>query len=340
MCGKIKMDQKNIYGNLVPPRRDLKGISDNLIGKFREHFSSLGYSEHPQQLISSGVDKSVRLIGSHTSVLKPYFIEDRIPKEGIFMSQNCIRTRNLKCIYDNNPISWGSYFTSLGALSMPTKLDSLCFDTFNFLTSRLGVDRELIKIRANSQDVDLIKICLEYFKEENLELNTRPSQYYKHGYGLEEIFGRNFNIALKDIVREDFTDIGNIIIIESGKVIKGVELGFGNSTILKQLYGLNHVLDIYNIEGIKTENDIIRHKFEDAIIVATALYGEGLKPLGYNRGHLLKKYLNAIDYFYTRDGMSLESLEKILFNFEIHEFSQVHTTAHKKIIEYLKNLKK
>jgi len=331
------MNKKNIYGNLNPERKELKEISDNLIKKFKKHFLSQGYIEHSPLLISSGIDKSVRLIGSHTSVLKPYFIEGRIPEQGIFMSQNCIRTRNLKQVYDDTPLKWGSYFTSLGALSNPKKLDSLCYDTFNFLSNKLEINKNLIKIRVNSQDKDLIKICSDYFEENNLELSTQPLQYYQHKYGLENVSGRNFNIALKNSEGEEFTDVGNIIVIESKNDTLGIELGFGNSTILKQLYGLTHVLDIYNIKGIKTKNDLIRRKFEDAIVVSIALYGEGLKPAGYNRGHLLKKYLNAIDYFYKQEGMSLESLEKILSDFENHEFVNVHTTAYKKVIEFLKN---
>ena len=60
----------------------------NMIDGFLTYFQDRSCIKHDPVKISSGIDPSVRFIGSHISVLKPYFLNDSIPAGGCYSFQN------------------------------------------------------------------------------------------------------------------------------------------------------------------------------------------------------------------------------------------------------------
>lgn len=60
-----------------------------------------GYNENKPVKITSGVDKSVVLVGSTISVLKPKLLNNSIHKNGEFLFQRAIRTQPLKVMTVN-----------------------------------------------------------------------------------------------------------------------------------------------------------------------------------------------------------------------------------------------
>lgn len=322
----IKEDARNIYGynKRKFTSETAKENVEKLITDFKTHYSLLGYKEKPSVLISSGIDSSVRFIGSHISVFKSYLTENNVPFPGIFIRQNCIRTRNAnKLLDDSYFIDWGSYFPSIGALTPAERLDETCNEIFDFFEERLNISPENILIRINSDDVDLLNVCKGRYKETRLELDSRNLEYYRHELGMQGIWGRNFNIALRNPDKDGFSDVGNVILIENAQNILGIETALGSTVILKQLYGLDHVQDCIPVNGLDSENNTIRRKFEDSIITSIVLCREGLKPFGQNtRNRILKQYILSLSYFRAKSELSIDNLLKILSDFEKREFPE------------------
>jgi len=329
--------ERNVYGKEKFLPETAKEHVESLVTDFKEHYSSLGYQEEPPVQISSGVDPTVRFIGSHISVFKPYLSEDKMPNPGLFMHQNCLRTRNANKLLDDDYFpNWGSYFASIGVITSPERLQEVCTETFDFLEKRLAISPENILIRVNSVDADLIGACKQRYGKENLEVDSRKPEYYRHKIGMEGVRGRNFNIALRNPNAEGFADIGNIIILEDDKKQLGVEIALGSSTILKQLYGLDHIQDCTPVIGLKIENETIRRKFEDAIITSAVLYREGLRPFGSsNRNRILKQYVRSLSYFRAKSRMDIEELSQVILDFEKREFPESIEQTANIIIEFV-----
>lgn len=310
----------NVYGNERFAPAMAKKHVEMLINSFRRYYSELGYEEKSPILISSGVDPTVRFIGSHISVFKPYLSNGNVPSPGIYMRQDCVRTRNASHLFEDSYYpSWGSYFPSIGVLSSPERLNEAYKDFSDFLREELKISPENILIRINSSDDDLMCAC--NYCGESTEINSRHPEYYQHKIGMQGIWGRSCNIALKNASDNDFSDVGNIIVIENNARKIGVEIALGSTVVLKQLYGLDHVQDCTPVTGLIPENDTIRRKFEDSIITSTVLFREGLKPFGRDsRSKILKQYILSLSYFRAKSGLSISELFMVISNFEEREF--------------------
>lgn len=315
--------EKNIYDKEKFSPEEAKEHVESLINNFKEHYASLDYQEVPPVQITSGIDPTVRFIGSHISVFKPYLAKDRVPTPGIYMRQDCLRTRNVEKLLDDSfSPNWGSHFSSIGALSAPERLKEVCDEVSDFLEKKLLIAPENILIRISSMDGDLLDATKECYGESRIEVDSRKIEYYRHKIGMAGIRGRNFNIALRNPSTEGFSDIGNIIILENDKKRLGIEIALGTSTILKQLHGLDHVQDCTPVIGLEAiENQTIRRKFEDAIITSTVLYREGLRPFGqHNRNRILKQYVRSLSYFRAKSGIDTNRLQQIISDFESRKF--------------------
>ncbi|OHA89521.1 MAG: hypothetical protein A3B03_00590 [Candidatus Zambryskibacteria bacterium RIFCSPLOWO2_01_FULL_42_41] len=328
----------NVYDKEKFSPETAKDHVESLVTDFKDYYSLLGYREEPSVQISSGIDSTVRFIGSHISVFKPYLGENNVPAPGIFMRQNCLRTRNADKLLDDEYFpNWGSYFPSIGAITPPERLDEACDETFGFFEKRLAISRENLLIRINSADTDLIDTCKQRYEGDNLEIDSRKPEYYRHNIGMEGVRGRNFNIALRNPNGEGFADIGNIILLEDAQKQLGVEIALGSTTILKQLYGLDHVQDCTPVIGLNVENETIRRKFEDAIITSTVLCREGLRPFGQNnRNRILKQYVRSLSYFRAKSRIDIETLSQIVANFEKREFPESTDQVASVVMEFLK----
>jgi hypothetical protein len=240
------------------------------------------------------------------------------------MRQNCLRTRNVDKLLDDNYFpSWGSYFPSIGAITPPERLNDTCNEVFDFFEKKLFISPENILIRISSSDVDLLEACRLRYNDDRLEMDSRNPEYYRHEMGMEGVSGRNFNIALRNSSVDGFMDIGNVILLENDKKKLGVEIALGSTAILKQLYDLSHVQDCMPVTGLDIKNETILRKFEDAIITSTILYHEGLRPFGKNsRNRILKKYIRSLSYFRAKSEINMENLTKIISNFEKKEFPE------------------
>lgn len=329
-------NKENVFeGGFLP--MNAKEYVESLVEKLKYFYISLGLLEHQPVAITSGIDKTVRFIGSHISVLKPYILNGSIPDEGYFIRQNCLRTRNAKHFFDNDYYpAWGSYFPSFGIVLKPEMLEDGCKNILDFFKEKLNIRKEDILIRVSSKDTDLLEISLKLLGKKGVEKDSNENGYYRHKYGIEGVWGRSFNIALRDKGLNTFFDIGNVIVIENEDKELAVEIALGVSVILKQLYSLEHVHSCYPLPIIECRDKNILRKVEDAIIVSVVLYKEGLRPNSRsNRNRILKKYVNFLSYFRLTNNMSMDNLSEKLSFFELHEFPNAEERVSNYIIDYL-----
>jgi len=179
--------------------------------------------------------------------------------------------------------------------------------------------------------------CRKRYSDSNLEIDGRDVSYYRHKLGIEGVQGRNCNIALRNPEGDDFSDVGNLIIIENSESELCLEISIGPSTSLKQIYGLDHVQDCNPVVGLESTDEKFRRKFEDSIITSTVLLREGLRPFGqHNRNRILKRYIQSTSYFRGRCGVGIEELSKIIQDFEDREFPKSDDNVSGVMIELLK----
>lgn len=314
---------ENAYGREKFERNEAHTAVERLATEFGEHYKGIGYQEVPEVKVSSGIDPSVRFIGSHISVFKPEIIERRIPQPGEYMIQECIRTKNARELFNDSYYpNFGSSFRSLGAISNYDRLNDVSRENIDFFIQKLGLKFDNIRIRISSRDQDLLTSISGLVPKEIIEVDTQADAYYRHKIGIEGVVGRNYNIALMNADRSGFTDVGNIIVLEDGRGKLGVETALGASTILKQIYGLDHVNDCYPVSGLEAvDSKTIKRKLEDSIIVCTTLLREGLTPRATeNKERLLRTYLRAISYLRVKAQLTLADVNQIISDYELKQF--------------------
>ncbi|KPA19584.1 alanine--tRNA ligase [Candidatus Magnetomorum sp. HK-1] len=314
----------NTYGKGKPSYQEIKEQVKLLINNFKNHYSSLGYIEEPSVKITSGIDPTVRFIGSPISVFKSY-LKNNIPYPGLFMYQDCLRTQNVNKMLDDEYLpNWGSFFPNTGAITKPARLIYGCNETFDYIERKLGIDiDDKVIVRISSSDKDLLNICQSLLNENNIDIDSREINYYRHKIGIDGVWGRNCNIALKKSNGEGYSDIGNLVIIENSESIICLEMSIGVSTILKEIYGLDHVLDITPVPGLELVENKYRRKFEDALITCTVLFRENLNPFGQkNANRIFKKYIQSISYFRAKCKININKFERIISEFEEREFPE------------------
>lgn len=283
-----------------------------------------GYNENKPVKITSGVDKSVVLVGSTISVLKPKLLNNSIHKNGEFLFQRAIRTQPLKVMTVNQTSEWSSYFDATGLLVPQNLGEKLVYDVLFFLINKLNLSKDDIMIRINCNDTDLMGIVKNVSDMCNVEMNTREEKYYKHRYGLDEygIYGRNFNIALKDKKACEYKDIGNIIIIENQNKKFGIECAIGLNALLMRMEGLKTSIEAFSISDIVKLKSPPQHKFADCLSVVSHLAYENVEGLKKrNPIYLYRKYLKYLEYWSEELNLKREDVIAMIKNYLKMEYN-------------------
>lgn len=328
----------NIYSNelnvLVSDRKTIAELRENIVHNFSKCFEYYGFKRHSAGNLIPEYDKSVLFTGSTISTFKVY-LKSSIPSSGFYMIQSCLRSQNTKIIEDDSINPWGaSYFLSMGAITNYNKLELLSEQVWIFFTQYLSLTQDRLRIRASSQDLDLINYWQKVGLEKYLELDANPPSYYKHKFGMEGIIGRNCNLAIVDNNSGLIRDIGNIIVIEEeGKPI-GVEIAFGVETVLSRILGFSNPILASLIADIVPMKSNYSIKFGDAISSTIAILKSGVRPVVTNRGRILRTYLQGISYLRHKVNASVNDIAKYAQQFETKEFGEP-STASLKISDYI-----
>ena len=291
--------------------------------KYIDYFTLNGYRNNEPVMITSGMDKSVVFIGSAISVLKPKLLDRNINND--FIIQRAIRTRGLKRLDIPEISEWCSYFDASGILVNYDCIDKLVYDIFDFLNKELDIDNNDLMIRISSSDTDLINSLKNINSNIKREFDSKPEAYYKHKYGLQDlgIYGRNFNIAIKDQIDKEYKDIGNIIVIESDKEKYGVECAIGLNSIIMRREGLKSSIEASSIVDVYSLNKPEDYKFADCLSVVSHLAYEDVSRLpDRSPNYLYRKYLNYLIHWGSKLGMTQNDIKELLRDYILLEYNK------------------
>lgn len=292
--------------------------------EFKKHMEEADFDPIPSVPITAKLDKTVRFIGAPISVMKPMVLQGEIPDSGAYMIQNCIRTANTKSLFDLEELpEYGSFFTAMCAVTEYRDLTKLFFLTTSYMVDRLNIDPSDIYISIDGSDRDLIDAARQSGVVET-KLDTQPADLYRHKYGIDGVWGRNISYWMKNTIDNTYEDIGNIIVIEDEKEHLGVELALGDTTLVKQINGLKHVQDAYNLALVDANTpEAVQRKIEDTVITGLALYSEGLRPGAKdNQARILRTYMKAA------------SLYQKFLNIDIDEFRDRVTRLEERVLPF------
>ena len=302
--------------------------------KFNECFGAKNYKKEEPVLITSQVDKTVDFVGSKISPLKHYLLEDNIPKEGVYLIQNCMKLRALKYIKNNIQQTFGSCYRGMGTIT-EYNLDKIVFDTFDYLMNPkyLGIKSKDIRIRINSNDTDLMKSVEQINKSVVREVDTEYDENYKHIYGMDkqEITGRNFNIAIRKTNTEDFFDCAAIIVMENPQRKVAIDMGIGNSSLAMCYFNTDNTVASSRIGDIIKINSVEMMKFADSVVAVSTLLYENI--FEHSSKHFRKKfrqYLQALRYWREQLNISDQNILDYINQYLFLEYDTENFVEEKK----------
>lgn len=334
------MAKKDINSEYV--KNNGRQYMDNLSKKFLAHFNKIGLQEQKPVEITSGIDKSVHLVGAAISALKHHIQDATIPDAGLMISQPCIRARNAnKLLMEGFQFEWGAHFTNIETLAPYDNIDKMCEQTFSFFYDALGFSYDELVVRVSSNDPQLMSLCKKYCPEDKIEKDTFPDKYYTHTIGMPDYVGKNFNFALKHPEHDQYKDVGNFIVFTNTHDNKPafIEVGFGDTVILKEMYGLDHILDAFPVPKLEIDDNGQRKIAEDCIITSMALSREGLVPSSKNAmTKILNKYIRALHHYTSKNDITTTSLLSIMTEYERNQYGSLNG-ASERIVDFIADKK-
>jgi hypothetical protein len=309
---------------------DLPEWTDRVLTAFRRMFSERGYLEHEPVPVSARVDPSVRFVGSTISVLKPILAAGTIHARGHFLVQPAVRTHNVTKV-DDPPSGWCSYFRALGTLSPADRLPEVTVDCWDMCCQVFSLDPDRVVFRTRSDDHDLLAAVRAIPGSPEIEINGYEPWRYRHRFGVDDVSGRNVNLAVRGD-RWGVRDIGNIVLIERAGAPVAVELAFGVATVLSRVHDLAYPMQA-SAAGLavplRQDCDIA---LADMLSVGVVLMREGVRPNGSNRGRVLRAHLQALSRLRARGGWSLADIRR--FGERFHELEYGVPGAVPELIEH------
>ena len=275
-------------------------------------------------------------VGAAISALKPYIREERIPEGGVALVQPSIRTHNAGRLLDDDfRFAWGGHFTNMALLAPIGRALEFAQHSMAFFLEALGFPADRVRLRVASADADLLEICSAIAGPVEIEVDTFSPPYYRHRIGMDEVGGRNFNIALEATRGGPHLDVGNFIIFENRTTgYRFVELGYGDSTILKARYGLDHVLDCFPFPALHEVDTDRRLAVEDTAIVSIVLWREGLRPSSRDAStKVLGKYIRGLAHACSRAGLTTEEWRESASTYERRMYGDA--TASNEIADHM-----
>ena len=316
-------------------RADAGQIRSVVHEAFLQHYASFGCARARPAAITSGVDPSVIFVGSAISVLKPVIFERGIPARGIALAQPSVRTHNASRLLESGfDPQYGGLFTNV-ALVAPIRVATELFaHSIDFLLDIMGFGAGDVRLRVSASDPDLSEMSRQVARGLVVEFDSLPMSSYRHSMGVDGVPGRNVNFALRHAQRDEYRDIGNLIIFE-GESLAFVEIGFGDTNLMLTRYNLEHVLDCFPFPPLHLQSSRERRLFEDVVAVCVALWREGLRPSSRTSStKILGKYFRALYFLRSHLGITEAAFLDFIRKYEAASYGDM-TAAGEEITSFL-----
>ncbi len=310
---------------MVEDWQKLNACRLGLVSSFLWHYKAVGYHEAPPLPVTSKQDESVIFVGAAISALKKdYIYPQAIPSGGLVIAQDAIRTRNIKnMLADDFQPKWGSYFTNIDTVFPYEHKNEAFAQALAFFTDKVKLAPEDLLLRVRSKDEELYQL-VQASRWPTVEVDAHPEKYYRHTVGIDDVYGENFNFAVRHKHTGEYCDVGNFIVFRDcgSRQPLFMEVGFGDTVIMQAKYGLPHVTDCYPFPKHPALDQ--NHKFKDCIITSQAMMREGLMPSSRDEQcKILYKYLRSIYYFADQARLKPQELSKLLHHSEAMIFGNV-----------------
>lgn len=284
-------------------------------GSFDQHFYQRGYKREESVAVSSQIDPSVDLVGSKISALKHYVLNENIPPEGLYLIQDCFRTRGMKELKTINPSKFGSCFRTMGTLTN-SDVEKVVLDTFDYLVNEIGINPRNLLIKINADDRDLLVATSSVAGNIRRQENASDT-HYKHRYGLDDqgIYGRDFNIAVRKQKTDEFVTVGTVVLMEQNKRKIGVDMGLGNLSLAMCNFGKDNTLTVSRMADVFPIDSVEKQRFADSLVGLALMQKEQVHKLSSHSDRASKnlrwkynKYEEAVVYWKSQFGLSDEEV--------------------------------
>ncbi len=301
---------------------------DYLEAGFDRHFSQRGYKREEPVAVSSRVDPTVDFVGSKISPLKHFVLNGNIAEQGHYLIQDCFRTRGMKMLKTLEPSKFGSCFKTMGTLTIPEDMERVVSDTCSYLTKGIEIRQNDLLIKTNGEDEDLILAINSVAGNVPREENAIDAHYI-HRYGLDEqgIFGRDFNIAVRNQRTNEFVNVGTVVLIEQRGRKIGIDMGIGNLALAMCHFGKDNTVSASRMADVIDIDGIEKQRLADALMALALLQKEGVHDISRNADSTsrnfrwkFKTYENAVVYWMKQFGLSVEQVLEYMQRYISLEF--------------------
>lgn len=293
-------------------KSEIAKYSEVVRNSYLEHFSKNGYEKKDSiDIADRDADSSVLFIGSTISALKPLYLNNEVPENGIIIDQPCIRTQNLKNIYSKEPNKGNTVFELVGGIAPGSKFSEVYKLSLNYFYEKLKVEKDRLFVKASSLDKDILKSMEINGDSPEIELDGRKLDYYRWKYGMEGVAGRGmaFSVRNKHDANKSMT-LGNIIIMESDNHPNAVQWGYGVGSIISGKYSKERVIDGSLINQVVPFSEGENAKFADSLAAVIEMYNSGLAPSNRGADSYLKAYLRGLAYWASENKIEKDEILK------------------------------
>lgn len=287
---------------------------ESMYNSFGHFFSDKGYLEYESQPVTSKIDKSVRFIGSITSIFKPKYYEEELLKCKYFIKQDCLKTRPL----NKNDIKRSSYYSCFGMHVPIVSLDATVRDTYQYLIDCLKIPVDSLETHVSSKHLDLINALSNTALPLKIKTDELSQNRYLHKLGIEEFKGRNLVIFLhnpRSKLKREF--ISTIVVIGTERHDWYCEITIKPVSVIKYVNNIITDLDCYPFLLTPTIETDELLRFQDCLLVCTLLFRCGLLPTSLdNQTRLFRKYVKQLLNISHNSGIYLNEIEALIIAYE------------------------
>lgn len=279
--------------------------------RFFGYFEDEGFARVEAAPIIPTADDSLLFTNATVVPLKRLIAARAVPRPGVVVAQDCLRTHNLKNAYSERvQAPFMSYFRMLGIQAAPTETRTILRRVIRYLTIVEGMPAADLLVRARSGQ-KFVAVGASGLPT-RVDLDREAPAYYTWRYGMGDVAGDGATFAVRQPDGR-FADIGNLIEMSDRGEILGYEFGFGVETFLARKHGLRGPFQASVIAQAlpRCTTSVSRmERLWDALVVSAILVAEGIEPGRGRRASILRKALYALCHWFPAVDLSIEDVEE------------------------------
>jgi len=291
-------------------KNEIRELHELVKTEFNNYFEHANYEQRPSAPLISNRDESVLFTGASISAIKPILLSGNYPegKNGVYISQECLRTRALKHAFENDYIPFGqTYFNMSTILSRPGRFKDVTQEALDFTVNRLGVDASRIIIRSTKTNNELAAI--DTYAGVRVDFDNQKSSYYHWNYGIPGVRGEGVAICIFNPADNKYWDVGNIVmILDKENRELGTEFGYGHEFLLTAMVGVEEPLEMSQIFELHKLEGGLPKKYYSYLEAVVRMKRAGIKIGDHEEEHIYKQYLKSLQFMGQTLGKNIEEV--------------------------------